>query len=350
MSLSPRHLSEIDSKERANGHGVDLWRRSGGHGTITSLGTNDPVGAFGSVVDLFCGVGGLSHGFKLEGFEIVAGIDTDENCRYAFEHNNVAPFIRRDVGMLDGETVRQFFTPGIPAVLIGCAPCQPFSVYNQKNSDPQWQLLKEFERIISQVRPVVVSMENVPRLVRFKKGKVFDSFVGTLEKEGYEVDWEIAFAPDYGVPQQRSRLVVLASLLGELKLETPTHDSTHYETVAHAIGDLPELEAGRVDPRDPLHRCSRLSSLNLSRIRASKAGGSWRDWDEELISECHRKETGQGYGSVYGRMKWNNPAPTITTPILRIRKRQVWSPGSRSGAFAARGCRTSVLSRQVMNS
>ena len=162
--MSPRHFSELETKGRASDHGLDSWRRSGMHGTTMSFGSSATTGTFGSVVDLFCGVGGLSHGFRLEGFKIAAGIDTDENCRYAFEYNNEAPFIRRDVGLLDGETVKQLFTPGIPSVLIGCAPCQPFSVYNQKNSDPQWQLLKEFERIISQVRPVVVSMENVAAL------------------------------------------------------------------------------------------------------------------------------------------------------------------------------------------
>ena len=158
-----------------------------------------------------------------------------------------------------------------------------------------------------------MSMENVPRLMRFRKGKVFDDFVDTLEREGYHVRHEIAFAPDYGVPQQRSRLVLLASLRGRLKLGAPTHSSARYETVAGAIGDLPGLAAGGCDARDPLHRCSRLSPLNLDRIRASTAGGSWRDWDDGLVSGCHRKESGRGYGSVYGRMGWDGPAPTITT-------------------------------------
>ena len=156
-------------------------------------------------------------------------------------------------------------------------------------------------------------MENVPRLMRFRKGKVFDDFVETLEREGYHVKHEIAFAPDYGVPQQRSRLVLLASLCKGLTLERPTHSSSGYETVGNAIGGLPGLVAGGCDARDPLHRCSRLSPLNLDRIRASAAGGSWRDWDDGLVSGCHRKEAGRGYGSVYGRMRWDGPAPTITT-------------------------------------
>ena len=269
-----------------------------------------------SVVDLFCGAGGLSHGFRLEGFDIAAGIDIDEGCRHAFEYNNQAPFIRRDVASLDGAEIAELFVPGYRSVLVGCAPCQPFSLYNQKNSDPQWQLLTEFARIIAEAKPSVVSMENVPRLTLFRKRRVFESFVEKLEQLGYRVHWQIAFAPGYGVPQRRSRLVLLASRLGGVELESPTHTPSRYATVAQAIGDLPRLSAGGIDVRDPLHRSSRLSPLNLKRIRAAKAGGSWRDWNDELISACHRTATGKGYASVYGRMEWNAPAPTITTQFF----------------------------------
>ena len=287
--------------------------RPGRKRTITPTRAQSAVEPFGSVVDLFCGAGGLSHGFLLEGFEIAAGIDTDEACRYAFEHNNSAPFLRRDIATLDGETVEKLFTPKIPSVLIGCAPCQPFSIYNQKNSDPQWQLLGEFARIISRARPLVVSMENVPRLVRFREGEVFRAFLAALDREGYQVEWRIVSAPAYGVPQNRSRLVLLASLMNGLELEPPSHAPSRYETVAGAIGNLPALAAGGIDDRDPLHRCSGLSPLNLKRIQATNAGGSWHDWEEGLIAECHKAETGRSYKSVYGRMTWDAPAPTITT-------------------------------------
>ncbi len=270
----------------------------------------------GSVIDLFCGAGGLSHGFLLEGFEIAAGIDIDESCRYPYEHNNKASFTREDISSLNGETLKELFTPDLPSVLIGCAPCQPFSIYNQKNSDPQWELLGEFARIIVETKPLVVSMENVPRLIRFREGEVFESFVESLERAGYHVDWRIAFTPEYGVPQQRSRLVLLASSLGEIELESPTHNSSRHETVAHAIKNLPKLDAGGVDPEDQLHRSSRLSPLNLKRIRAAKAGGSWRDWDDELVADCHKATTGRGYASVYGRMEWDALSPTITTQFF----------------------------------
>ncbi len=300
--------------KRSTNKQVDNTRRQSGRKEPTrSSGPCIDSERAGSVIDLFCGAGGLSHGFLLEGFEIAAGIDIDEGCRHAFEHNNKAPFFCRDIASLDGVEIKRLFPSGGVSVLVGCAPCQPFSAYNQKNSDPQWQLLEDFSRIISEIRPSVVSMENVPRLRQFRKGKVFDSFVETLEREGYHVDWQIAFAPDYGVPQRRSRLVVLASLLGEIKLESPTHDPSQYKTVSQAIGDLPKLVAGTVDTSDPLHRSSRLSSLNLKRIRAAKPGGSWRDWDDQLVSDCHKATTGRGYASVYGRMEWDCPSPTITT-------------------------------------
>ena len=272
--------------------------------------SRSPVAA---VVDLFCGAGGLSHGFFLEGFDIQAGFDTDERCRYAFEHNNRAPFMRRDVAAMTGAEIAERFPPGMPSVLVGCAPCQPFSVYNQKNSDPQWKLLGDFSRLISEVRPAVVSMENVPRLKRFRGGTVFQNFVSALERDGYRVSPGMAFAPDYGVPQRRSRLVLLASRLGDIRLEEPTHDPAGYRTVADAIGRLPPLAAGGRDPDDRLHRASSLSPRNLARVRASRAGGTWRDWDGSLVTACHRAPTGQTYSSVYGRMAWDAPSPTITT-------------------------------------
>jgi DNA (cytosine-5)-methyltransferase 1 len=107
----------------------------------------------GNVVDLFCGAGGLSHGFSREGFHIAAGIDVDERCRYPFEFNNRAPFIRADVKELGAAEVAKLFSSEQTNILVGCAPCQPFSIYNQKNADPQWQLLGQFSRIISELKP-----------------------------------------------------------------------------------------------------------------------------------------------------------------------------------------------------
>jgi DNA (cytosine-5)-methyltransferase 1 len=84
-------------------------------------------------------------------------------------------------------------------------------------------------------------------------------------------------------------------------------------TVRSAIGHLRPIEAGEADPNDRLHSASKLSDLNMRRIRASSPGGTWREWDRSLLAACHRKESGGSYPSVYGRMEWDSPAPTITT-------------------------------------
>lgn len=268
-----------------------------------------------SVVDLFCGAGGLSHGFHQENFSIVGGFDFDESCRYAFEENNNAPFFRRDVAELTSKEIEDLYDPGKRRVLIGCAPCQPFSTYNQKNDDPKWQLLSRFASLIDQVRPDIVSMENVPRLLAFKDGELFQGFVDTLESADYHVIAKVLYGPDYGLAQTRSRLVLLASKLGPISLPTPTHANDH-RTVRDEIGQLPPIGHGQVDPNDPLHRASRLSPLNVQRIDASKPGGTWRDWESDLVAKCHKAEAGRGYSSVYGRMSWDHPSPTMTTQFF----------------------------------
>jgi len=269
-----------------------------------------------SVVDLFCGAGGLSYGFKKEAFQLAAGIDIDEACRFPYEKNNEAPFLRRDVGQLKAKDVQSLFHPGSVRVLVGCAPCQPFSTYNQKNQDPNWRLLQSFARIIDEVRPDIVSMENVPRLLKFRQGEVFKPFVKTLEQAGYHVAWDILYGPDYGLAQTRTRLVLLASRLGPIFMPKPTHQPTRHRTVKDEIGNLPPIGHGQCHDKDPLHKASKLSHLNELRIRSSRPGGTWKDWDHNLVADCHRQSTGKGYSSVYGRMTWDEPSPTITTQFF----------------------------------
>lgn len=269
-----------------------------------------PIAA--SVVDLFCGAGGLSYGFKSQAFRLAGGIDIDEACRFPYERNNGAPFLRKDVGALTAAEIEALFVPGEARVLVGCAPCQPFSTYNQKNEDPNWRLLESFGRLIDEVRPDVVSMENVPRLLNFKDGSVFEKFVRTLRAADYRVVWKVLYGPDFGLAQTRSRLVLLASRLGDIALPVATHTDRH-RTVQDEIGTLPSLTHGEIHESDPLHRTSRLSAVNAKRIASAKPGGTWRDWDAKLVAECHKAKSGKGYSSVYGRMRWSSPSPTITT-------------------------------------
>lgn len=270
------------------------------------------VAAPASVVDVFCGAGGLSYGFLESGFTIVAGVDVDEHCRHPYTVNVQAPFLRQDVAEMTAQQIDELFVPNLPKVLVGCAPCQPFSTYNHKNDDPKWRLLSAFARLIVDTQPDVVSMENVPQLLNFKAGEVFKTFVGTLRSAGYEVNFDTLYGPNFGMAQTRSRLVLLAAKGIAPELPVPTHADKH-RTVEDEIGGLPVLSAGEVDPKDRLHRASSLSETNLRRIRASKQGGTWRDWPVDLVATCHRDERGRSYSSVYGRMTRDKPSPTITT-------------------------------------
>jgi DNA (cytosine-5)-methyltransferase 1 len=268
-----------------------------------------------SAVDLFCGVGGLTHGLLEAGIPVKAGIDIDEGCRYAYEANNDAPFIRKDVTSLSSGLARELYDDDADErILVGCAPCQPFSSHTQKmknrTSDAKWTLLYSFSRLVRSVEPEIVSMENVPNLVRYGP---FKDLVSTLERRGYFVNSSIVNCERYGVPQYRRRLVLLASKLGAITLPSPYHAEGEFVTVRDTIEHLDKVGNGEVSKKDPLHRSAKLSPINLKRILESKAGGSWRDWSEELRSSCHRKTSGSSYTASYGRMVWDSPAPTITT-------------------------------------
>lgn len=282
-----------------------------------------------SVADLFCGVGGLTHGFILEGFKVDAGIDSDNTCEYAYETNNNTEFYHRDITQLSATELYKYYTKR-RKILVGCAPCQPFSLYshsgNSKNNsraegstnDSKWKLLYSFSNLIKDVDPEIVSMENVPQLINFNSGRVYQDFVIFLEKLGYKVSAFIVNAQDYGVPQRRKRLILFASKYGRITLIDKTITNNQYLTVRQTIGHLPPVEDGIAHPDDPLHRARKLSVLNKRRIKATKEGGFWRDWDEELILNCHKKNSGKEFSSVYGRMKWNDVSPTITTCCIGL--------------------------------
>jgi len=269
-----------------------------------------------SAVDLFCGAGGLTRGLAGAGINVVAGFDIDPACHYPFEHNNKAKFIKKDIGRLTGKALRRLYPKRHIRVLVGCAPCQPFSKYTQgldSTSDDKWSLLRSFGRLVKMSRPDVVSMENVPEL---KRHSVFAEFVKLLERLDYHVSTFEVFCPDYGIAQNRTRLVLFASKFGKIQIIEPTHTGTTAPSVVAAIGALPPIAAGEIHERDPLHRSSRLSPKNLRRIRASTPGGTWRDWPPSLVAACHRKKKGKTYPGVYGRMQWEMPSPTITTQFF----------------------------------
>lgn len=269
-----------------------------------------------AAVDLFCGAGGLTHGLIQSKINVVAGFDIDGACKYPYEKNNKgALFFRKNVKDISSDEINDLFPSNHIRLLAGCAPCQPFSKYSQGRdvkSDKKWPLLYEFARLITHVSPELVTMENVPEVTRHQ---VYIDFVRSLKSQGYLVWADTIFCPEYGLPQNRKRHVLLASKVGQINMIKPTKTKGNFKTVKDAIGNnsLPPLESGQSDPKDVLHSSSRLSPINLSRIKHSKPGGTWEDWPKDLLAACHTRKSGKSYKSVYGRMAWQEPSPTMTT-------------------------------------
>ena len=264
-----------------------------------------------AAVDLFCGAGGLTHGLENVGIDVTLGVDLDARCEFPYTRNNKAAFLPASVSNLTGMEIKAAFHDAAYRLLAGCAPCQPFSTYSQgrkASEDSRWNLLAEFGRLVVEADANIVTMENVPQLAR---ERVFDDFVDALRDRGFDVSHLVVDCARYGVPQNRRRLVLLASRLGPIEFLPPEADAG--KSVREAIGHLPELPAGGRHPSDRLHASAVLSPTNLMRIRVSKPGGTWRDWPLELVAKCHSKATGKTYPAVYGRMTWEDPSPTITT-------------------------------------
>lgn len=291
-----------------------------------------------SVVDLFCGVGGLTQGFVQENFNVTAGVDTDISCLYAYEKNNQAKFIAKSVTDLQVTDLLPYYKDTKLKILVGCAPCQDFSIYNKNNKpknreeqseklglekSDKWKLLYEYSRIINELQPEIISMENVPQLQTYEKGQVLQDFIENLSNT-YNLTYKIVDAQDYGVPQRRKRFILLGCKKdkGRIDIISPEEFKNSgikvFKNVREAIGDLPEIEDGESLAKDKLHIARKLNELNKKRIMASKQGGTWHDWTEDLILDCHKKESGKSFKSVYGRMRWDEVAPTMTTYCIGL--------------------------------
>lgn len=285
-----------------------------------------------SALDLFCGAGGLTRGLLDAAHSDVditveAGFDNDPKCAYPYEANNDgAEFVQADLSKLldeddeslTSEDISEYFENADAKILAGCAPCQPFSAYNRGDDSEEhekWELLRAFAKLVRDLDPDIVTMENVPGV---QNQDIFDEFVDTLDEQGFEIDYEVHYCPDYGIPQKRKRLVLIASQFGEISTPEATHSEDEYVCVDDHIGDLPELEAGEQHSDDRLHKTRNLYQRNIDRWEASEPGGTWRDWPEELRLACHQKESGRSYDSVYGIMKPDEPSPTITTQFYNF--------------------------------
>jgi DNA (cytosine-5)-methyltransferase 1 len=274
-------------------------------------------------IDLFCGAGGLTRGLRNAGIRVVLGIDNNETCRLTYEHNNrPTEFLCSDLRDVEVEEVRRRLAGRRqqPMLLAGCAPCQPFSTH-QRTSRPSddSRLLREVTRMTEALNPEWVFIENVPGLARVKGNSTYSRFKSCLQRQGYKYVDGVVDAKWFGVPQNRRRLVLIASRVGEPSLPERTHGQGRhpYKTVRAAIGHLPRLTAGQRDATIPNHCAAALTEVNLHRLRLTPVdGGGRQDWPKAIELECHKER--DGHEDVYGRMYWDTPAPTLTCRCFSI--------------------------------
>ena len=269
-------------------------------------------------LDFFCGAGGLTRGLLDSGVRVAAGFDIDESCCRTFEQNNSGVrFIRADVRELTASDVLQVIGSTDPehVLLAGCAPCQSFSPQRKgsgRRSDAT--LLGEFGRLVEGVLPGHVIVENVPGMQKVRGFSTFRRFLHMLDAKEYRYVYGVLDAKVYGVPQNRRRLVLVASRTVRPFLPKAQFGPGRraYKTVRQAISHFPGIKAGERHPAVPNHVAASVSELNAERLRSTPHdGGDRRSWPADLELQCH-KGTYKGHTDVYGRMHWDQPAPALT--------------------------------------
>ena len=300
-------------------------------------------------IDIFSGCGGVSCGLSLAGFKVKSAVEIEKHA--VDTYLNYTPLskvkvLNEDISNLSGEQILKAAKIKKEDIYLfaGCPPCQNFSRQNphnkEKTDEERKKLLFEFLRLIEEILPPFILMENVPGIKTDFNSAILNEFLQRLKKS-YNVKEDVLNAANYGVPQVRRRFVLHAvrkDINEELEtigfsfgLPKATHDEKgnnglpKWKTVREAIGDLPTIKAGEKyegDGKIYNHKCAGLSDTNLKRIKAiRKNGGSRNSLPEDLILDCHKKEDKEGnvfsgHGDVYGIMYPDKPAPSITGGCL----------------------------------
>lgn len=265
-----------------------------------------------TAIDLFSGCGGLSRGLKDAGYRVLAAVEIDPKAceTYRANHQDVE-LLSRDIRQVSAAALMRCASvkKGELDLLAGCPPCQGFSTLRSRNGqavtdDPRNDLIEDFARLALSLRPKMIMMENVPALAKYEK---FINFIERLTTEGYQVVSKVLDVSAYGVPQRRKRLILSASRLGKPLLAPET---TARITVRDAIGALPQAgESGDVLHDIPTK--SRSARVQAMIEAIPKDGGSRHSLPDAMKLDCHGRTS--GFNDVYGRMKWDDVSPTITS-------------------------------------
>lgn len=289
-------------------------------------------------VDLFCGGGGLTVGLKRAGFSVVGAVELDPHAASTFQANHPEPHLFiQDIRYVRGKDLLALTQTGSLDLLSGCPPCQGFTNLTAKyrRDDPRNWLVNEMLRLVEETRPRAIMMENVPGLAK-RGSTLFAPMIERLRDLGYRVEFDVLQVADYGVPQFRKRLVLLAGLGFRISLPAPTHsrdgkNRPKWRTVRETIGGLsPPVSLSEAKKRGNFptrdwHVVRDLAPQNAARLLAAKPGKSWKDIPEELRPSCHRGDY-NGFSNVYGRMEWDAVSPTITGGCTTLSKGRFGHP------------------------
>ena len=292
-----------------------------------------------TVVDLFCGAGGLSEGFRQAGYRVVLGSDIDPIFGDTFSRSHEgAAFVAKPIQALTSSEIFALtgLCKGQLDVLVGGPPCQGYSVYNHGRGehDPRAGLFREYLRIVRELAPKWLIMENVTGLLSISGGKLIQTIGEEIAKLGYAVEWRVVRAEDYGVPQERRRVIFIANRVNA-SIPWPTVEYGEglkpFTTIWDAIGDLPMLGSGNVVeyPTPPSnsfqlemrrgapdlmnHYGPKLGKANQERIRHIPQGGSWRDIPFDLLPEGMKRAKRSDHTKRYGRPRLMDLSCTILT-------------------------------------
>lgn len=281
-------------------------------------------------VDFFCGGGGMSYGMLQAGIKVIAGIDYEPKCRETYEANIIgAQFIQADVFELketDLEKSLKLKRNDDNLVLIGCSPCQFWSIINtdKEKSKKSKNLLIEFTRFVRYFNPGYVVVENVPGVLRKKEESGLKDFIEWLESEenGYKVHFNVHNVNEFGVPQSRKRFTLIANRVSNIELQ-PVKSEGPKLTVRDVLGldnGFPSIKDGHIDKTPFLHSVMKLGEVNAERLTFVKKDGGNRFGfadNPRLQLKCFIGRE-KSFRDTFGRLWWDRPSPTITTKFYNI--------------------------------